>query len=73
MMISAFDECSGSGGDKDHMSRILKDEKCVRKGVNLVRRSTHGLNNMHLEIQTLGKHEIDHNHINFQSIDIENV
>ena len=55
-MISAFDECSGSGSDKDHLSRILKDENCVRKGVNLLRRSTHGLNNMHLEIQTtLGK------------------
>ena len=55
MLTSAFDECSRSGGDKDHMSRILKDEKCVRKGVNLVRRSTHGLKNMHIEIQTLGE------------------
>ena len=51
-MISAFDECLGSVSDKDHLSRILKVEKCVRKGVNLLRRSTHGLNNMHLEIQT---------------------
>lgn len=48
----AFEEWSKR---EDDLSTILKDEKVTRRGVNHLRRCTHGLKNMFLEIQTLGK------------------
>lgn len=54
-MIAAFDESSKPADEKKFLDDLLKDDKVIRQGVNLLRRFTHGLQNMYAEIQTHGK------------------